>query len=107
MLGGLLFSVMDTTIVSTALVSIASDLKDFPNMYWVVLAYLLSYLGKTLLSIEEKTSRRWTDDSIAGCAIGFAKLADHFGRLPIFLLSWMIFSSFSLGCGFATTMPQL
>lgn len=57
MLGGLLFSVMDTTIVSTALVSIASDLKDFPNMYWVVLSYLLSYLGKTLLSLEEKTSR--------------------------------------------------
>lgn len=46
MLGGLLFSVMDTTIVSTALVSIATDLKDFQNMYWVVLAYMLSYLGQ-------------------------------------------------------------
>ncbi|KAJ4421084.1 hypothetical protein N0V82_003988 [Gnomoniopsis sp. IMI 355080] len=86
MLGGLLFSVMDTTIVSTALVTIAGDLDDFQNMYWVVLAYLLSYLG---------------------FAIGFAKLADHFGRLPVFLFSWLIFSSFSLGCGFATTMPQL
>lgn len=48
MLGGLLFSVMDTTIVSTALVTIATDLHDFQNMYWVVLAYLLSYLGKQL-----------------------------------------------------------
>lgn len=46
MLGGLLFSVMDTTIVSTALVSIATDLSDFQNMYWVVLAYMLSYLGQ-------------------------------------------------------------
>lgn len=46
MLGGLLFSVMDTTIVSTALVSIATDLNDFQNMYWVVLAYMLSYLGQ-------------------------------------------------------------
>lgn len=46
MLGGLLFSVMDTTIVSTALVTIAYQLDDFQNMYWVVLAYLLSYLGK-------------------------------------------------------------
>lgn len=47
MLGGLLFSVMDTTIVSTGLVTIAYDLNDFQNMYWVVLAYLLSYLGKS------------------------------------------------------------
>ncbi|PSR88562.1 major facilitator superfamily domain-containing protein [Coniella lustricola] len=86
MLGGLLFSVMDTTIVSTALVSIATDLQDFSNMYWVVLAYILSYIG---------------------CAIGFAKLADHFGRLPIFLSSWLLFAAFSLGCGFATTMSQL
>lgn len=51
MLGGLLFSVMDTTIVSTALVTIASELDDFQNMYWVVLAYLLSYLGKCPCSL--------------------------------------------------------
>lgn len=37
---------MDTTIVSTALVTIATDLDDFHNMYWVVLAYMLSYIGK-------------------------------------------------------------
>ncbi|KAK2600806.1 hypothetical protein N8I77_010313 [Diaporthe amygdali] len=86
MLGGLLFSVIDTTIVSTALITIATDLQNFQDMYWVVLAYLLSYLG---------------------CAIGFAKLADHFGRLPIFLFSWLIFSSCSLGCGLATRMSQL
>lgn len=46
MLGGLLFSVMDTTIVSTGLVTIATDLQNFRDMYWVVLAYMLSYLGK-------------------------------------------------------------
>lgn len=45
MLGGLLFSVIDTTIVSTALITIAADLQNFKDMYWVVLAYLLSYLG--------------------------------------------------------------
>lgn len=45
---------MDTTIVSTALVTIAGDLHDFKNMYWVVLAYLLSYLGNcSLLSSEQ------------------------------------------------------
>lgn len=53
MLGGLLFSVMDTTIVSTALVTIAGDFDDFQNMYWVVLAYLLSYLGgQSLLQLD-------------------------------------------------------
>lgn len=46
MLGGLLFSVMDTTIVSTALITIATDLHNFQDMYWVVLAYMLSYLGE-------------------------------------------------------------
>lgn len=45
MLGGLLFSVIDTTIVSTALITVATDLQNFQDMYWVVLAYMLSYLG--------------------------------------------------------------
>lgn len=53
MLGGLLFSVIDTTIVSTALITIATDLRNFKDMYWVVLAYLLSYLGNRQLDPEE------------------------------------------------------
>lgn len=109
MLGGLLFSVMDTTIVSTALVTIAEDLDDFQDMYWVVLAYLLSYLGghAVFLSNLSFIAISVANKSQSGCAIGFAKLADHFGRLPVFLFSWLIFSSFSLGCGFATNMSQL
>lgn len=58
MLGGLLFSVMDTTIVSTALVTLATDLDDFQNMYWVVLAYLLSYLGELPLVLSDLIRRR-------------------------------------------------
>lgn len=50
MLGGLLFSVIDTTIVSTALITIATDLQNFQDMYWVVLAYLLAYLGSQPVS---------------------------------------------------------
>lgn len=62
MLGGLLFSVMDTTIVSTALVTIATDLQNFKDMYWVVLAYMLSYLGKkpiisTWRTLGQRTNR--------------------------------------------------
>lgn len=49
MLGGLLFSVIDTTIVSTALITVATDLQNFQDMYWVVLAYMLSYLGNRIL----------------------------------------------------------
>lgn len=65
MLGGLLFSVMDTTIVSTALVTIATDLENFQDMYWVVLAYMLSYLGEQLtiytLSWKKKKKGPETD----------------------------------------------
>lgn len=50
MLGGLLFSVIDTTIVSTALITVATDLQNFQDMYWVVLAYMLSYLGNRTLA---------------------------------------------------------
>lgn len=63
MLGGLLFSVMDTTIVSTALVTIATDLQNFQDMYWVVLAYMLSYLGKQHNDslLEEEEGQRLTN----------------------------------------------
>ena len=46
LLFGLLLSGMDSTIVSTALVSIGTYFDDFVNVQWIVLAYLLSYLGK-------------------------------------------------------------
>lgn len=108
MLGGLLFSVMDTTIVSTALVTIATDFADFQDMYWVVLAYMLSYLGNSPLNFPKMTNKQTLMVmSFLGCAIGFAKLSDHFGRLQIFLFSWLIFSGFSLGCGISSTMTQL
>ncbi|KAH8157019.1 hypothetical protein CIB48_g11223, partial [Xylaria polymorpha] len=42
---GLLFSSLDASIVSTSLVTISIDLQDFLNAPWVVLAYLLAYLG--------------------------------------------------------------
>lgn len=41
---------IDTTIVSTALITIATDLQNFQDMYWVVLAYLLSYLGNRFMA---------------------------------------------------------
>ncbi|KAI1079616.1 MFS general substrate transporter [Whalleya microplaca] len=83
---GLLFSTLDASIVSTSLVSMAIDLQDFLNAPWVVLSYLLAYLGLT---------------------IGVAKLSDIYGRREMLCLSWALFAGFSIGCGCATNMTQL
>ncbi|KAI0532495.1 major facilitator superfamily domain-containing protein [Xylaria digitata] len=83
---GLLFSSLDASIVSTSLVTISIDLRDFLNAPWVVLAYLLAYLG---------------------LAIGFAKLSDIYGRRDIICAAWVLFAGFSVGCASARTMKQL
>ncbi|KAI1163554.1 major facilitator superfamily domain-containing protein [Nemania serpens] len=83
---GLLFSSLDASIVSTSLVTISIDLRDFLNAPWVVLAYLLAYLG---------------------LAIGFAKFSDIYGRRDSICVAWVLFSGFSVGCALARTMPQL
>lgn len=43
---GLLFASLDTSIASTSLLTISQDLDDFVNAPWIVLAYLLTYMGK-------------------------------------------------------------
>ncbi|KAI1122837.1 putative MFS multidrug transporter [Nemania abortiva] len=83
---GLLFSSLDASIVSTSLVTISIELHDFLNAPWVVLAYLLAYLG---------------------LAVGFAKLSDLYGRRDSVCVAWLLFAGFSVGCAVARTMPQL
>ncbi|KAI1823703.1 putative MFS multidrug transporter [Xylaria intraflava] len=83
---GLLFSSLDASIVSTSLVTISIDLQDFLHAPWVVLAYLLAYLG---------------------LAIGFAKFSDIYGRRDTICAAWVLFAGFSVGCGLAKTMTQL
>ncbi|KAI0096684.1 MFS general substrate transporter [Hypoxylon sp. NC0597] len=83
---GLLFSAIDASIVSTSLVTISIGLQDFLNAPWVVLSYLLAYLG---------------------FAIGFAKLSDIYGRREMLYCSWLLFVSFSIGCACSVTMTQL
>jgi MFS family permease len=51
LLVGLLFSTLDTSIVATSLVTISQDLNDFINAPWIVLAYLLTYMSKSLLKL--------------------------------------------------------
>ncbi|KAF4980356.1 hypothetical protein FZEAL_3617 [Fusarium zealandicum] len=86
LLTGLLFSSLDTSIVSTSLVTISHDLDDFVNAPWIVLAYLLTYMG---------------------FAVCVSKLSDIYGRRNMLVVSWVFFVGFSQGCGSATSMTAL
>jgi len=83
---GLFFSLMDSTIVATALYTIGVDLKSLSSINWIALAYTLSYLG---------------------CAVIFARIADIYGRRNAYIAAFLIFFAFSLGCGFAQSLNQL
>ena len=83
---GLFLSLMDTTIVATALYTIGVDLKSLGSINWVALAYTLSYLG---------------------CAVIFSRIADIFGRRNAYIAAFLIFFAFSLGCGFSTSLTEL
>ncbi|KAH8654523.1 MFS multidrug transporter-like protein [Tricladium varicosporioides] len=83
---GLFLSLLDTTIIATALYTIGVDLKALDTSNWVALAYTLSYLG---------------------CAVIFARVADVIGRRDAYVVAFIIFFAFSLGCGFAKTINQL
>ncbi|KAF1735591.1 hypothetical protein CRV24_004517 [Beauveria bassiana] len=43
---GVLVTCLDTSIAATSLVAISRELQDFGNAPWIVLAYLLTYMGK-------------------------------------------------------------
>lgn len=45
---GLLLSQMESSIVATSLLDIARAFNDFIRIQWVVLSYLLTYMGKSL-----------------------------------------------------------
>ncbi|CZT12847.1 related to multidrug transporter [Rhynchosporium agropyri] len=83
---GLFLSLLDTTIVATAIYTIGVDLSALTTINWVALAYTLSYLG---------------------CAVIFARLADIIGRRNAYVSAFIMFVAFSVGCGFAQTLNQL
>ncbi|KAL2072915.1 hypothetical protein VTL71DRAFT_10239 [Oculimacula yallundae] len=83
---GLFLSLLDTTIVATAIYTIGVDLSSLTAVNWVALAYTLSYLG---------------------CAVIFARVADIIGRRNAYVAAFVIFFAFSIGCGFAKTLNQL
>lgn len=83
---GLFLSTVETSITATALVKIGIYFNDSYTANWVVLSYLLTYMGFSVI---------------------FARLSDAIGRKFAILLSWLIFGFFSLASGLSTSLTQL
>ncbi|KAK2796804.1 hypothetical protein FQN51_009028 [Onygenales sp. PD_10] len=82
----LFLSTLETTIVSTSLVSITNALSGFQLRDWIVTSYLLTYTGFLVI---------------------YAKLGDVFGRKTMFLLALALFTLFSILCGAANGIVEL
>lgn len=83
---GMFLAAIEATIVATAMPSIVSDLGGFSLYSWVFSAYLLTNAATVLV---------------------FGKLADLFGRKPIFVIGVSIFLTGSTLAGFSTSMGML
>lgn len=83
---GMFLSAIEATIVATAMPSIVADLQNFSLYSWVFSAYLLSSSATVLI---------------------FGKLADLYGRRPIYTVGICIFLIGSTIAGFSTTMVML
>jgi EmrB/QacA subfamily drug resistance transporter len=82
----MLMAAVEGTIVATAMPSIASQLGGFSLYSWVFSAYLLTQAATIPM---------------------FGKLADLFGRKPVFIVGILIFVAGSVLCGFADSMASL
>ncbi|OJD15998.1 hypothetical protein AJ78_03790 [Emergomyces pasteurianus Ep9510] len=82
----LFLSTLETTIVSTSLVSITNALDGFELRDWIVTSYLLTYTGFLVI---------------------YAKLGDVFGRKTMFLLALALFTLFSILCGATNDVVEL
>ncbi|KAI3401350.1 hypothetical protein diail_11434 [Diaporthe ilicicola] len=83
---GLCLSMIDSSIVATSLYTIGGEFRDTELINWVALAYTLAFLGS---------------------AVFFSRMADVVGRRNAFIAAFVIFFSFSLGCGFSQNMGTL
>ena len=77
---------LDTSIVAASLYTIAAEFHALDSINWVALAYTLTYLSFAVL---------------------FARISDVIGRRAAFMISFVIFIAFSIGCGFASSLKQL
>lgn len=77
---------VEATIVSTAMPAIAAELGGFSRYSWIFSSYLLMSTVTVLI---------------------YGKLADIFGRKPVFFFGLSIFLIGSILCGLATSMEML
>jgi EmrB/QacA subfamily drug resistance transporter len=77
---------LDLTVVGTAMPTIIGQLGGLAEYSWVFTAYLVT--STTTVPI-------------------FSRLADAYGRKPVFLFGLGLFVVGSVLCGFSTSMPQL
>jgi hypothetical protein len=64
LLVGMLFSTIDTSIVSTSLITISHQLDDFSKSSWVVLSYLLTYMGELSASSRDTSVPAYETDGL-------------------------------------------
>ncbi|OKL63826.1 hypothetical protein UA08_01090 [Talaromyces atroroseus] len=77
---------VETTVVSTSLITIANGFHSFNRTSWIVTGYLITYTGFNIL---------------------WSKLSDIIGRKASIIATMAVFMGFSLGCGMAKSMSQL
>ncbi|KAJ1977688.1 hypothetical protein H4R33_006165 [Dimargaris cristalligena] len=82
----LFLAYIDITIVATALPDIGIGLNDFSQVSWIALAYLLTFAPLQPL---------------------YGKLSDIFGRVPVIVVSLIVFMIGCAICGAAPTMSVL
>jgi len=83
---GTFLSILEISIVSTALVAITNDLKGFERSSWIITSYLLTYTGFLII---------------------WAKFSDILGRRSCLAASMLIFIIASGACGASQTTNQL
>lgn len=105
----LFLSTLESTIVSTSLVSITTALNGFLMRDWIVTAYLLTYTGKAIPCTPGTGSvcADLTSSNGTGFLTIYAKISDIFGRKTMFVLALAIFTVFSILCGISNNIVEL
>ena len=83
---GLFMALMDISIISTCLYTISIEFNDYRKTIWAALAYTLADIAFSVF---------------------VSRLSDVLGRKAVILISFFIFTCFSLASGLAHTAVQL